>query len=109
MSNHGGRQLDGAVSPILALEAIRQVLRPEFPVFIDGGFRRGTDVLKAVALGARLVLVGRPFLYGATVAGQAGVARVIEILRSEIQRNLALMGVAEIGRLAEGSAVVRVG
>ena len=109
VSNHGGRQLDGALSPILALEAIRQVLPPAFPVFIDGGFRRGTDVLKAVALGARLVFVGRPFLYGAAVAGQAGTARVIEILKSEIQRNLALMGVAELGRLAEGSAVVRVG
>ena len=107
VSNHGGRQLDGALPPILALEPIAQVVPAGFPLMIDGGFRRGTDVLKALALGARLVFVGRPFLYGAAVAGQAGALRVAEILRTEIQRNLALMGVAEVGRLAR-DAVERV-
>lgn len=107
VSNHGGRQLDGAISPLLALEAIKQALPPDFPVLIDGGFRRGTDVLKAVALGARMVFMGRPFLYGAAVAGQAGAARVIELLRAEIHRNLALMGVADVARLAGSDAVVR--
>lgn len=108
VSNHGGRQLDGALAPIDALEPIRRAVPDDFPVMIDGGFRRGTDVLKAIALGARLVFAGRPFLYGATVAGQAGAARVIEILRSEIQRNLALMGVQDVRRLGR-DAVTWVG
>ncbi|WP_203564728.1 alpha-hydroxy-acid oxidizing protein, partial [Bordetella pseudohinzii] len=70
-----------------------------FPVMIDGGFRRGTDILKAIALGARMVFLGRPFLYGASVAGQAGVARVIDILGSEIDRNLGLLGCRDVSGL----------
>lgn len=103
VSNHGGRQLDGAMAPLLALPAIKAAVPADFPVMVDGGFRRGADVLKAVALGARMVFLGRPMLYGATVAGAAGTARVIAILKAEIQRNLALMGMADIRNLGEDS------
>jgi len=101
ISNHGGRQLDGAVSSLEALAAIRPELPVDFPVMIDGGFRRGTDVLKAVALGARLVFVGRPVLYGASLAGSRGAGRVLDILMTEIDRNLALLGCADIADLDE--------
>lgn len=77
VSNHGGRQLDGAEASFDALRAIVPAVPEGFPVMVDGGFRRGTHVLKAIALGARLVFLGRPMLYGATVAGPRGVARVI--------------------------------
>ena len=100
LSNHGGRQLDGAVSPLRVLELAVKAVGPDFPVLIDGGFRRGTDVLKALALGARMVLVGRPFNYAAAIAGETGVAHAISILRAEIHRNLALIGAntcAELG------------
>jgi L-lactate dehydrogenase (cytochrome) len=99
VSNHGGRQLDGAVA---ALRVLPQIVRavPGLPVMLDGGVRRGSDVLKAIALGARFVFVGRPFNYAAAVAGDAGVARAIELLRDEVDRNLAMLGVnapAELG------------
>ena len=71
----------------------------DFPVLIDGGFRRGTDILKAMALGARMVFLGRAMLYGAAVAGQAGVARVIDILCTEIDRNLGLLGCPDVNAL----------
>lgn len=92
VSNHGGRQLDGAQASLDALPHVVAAVSAEFPVMVDGGFRRGTDVLKAIALGARMVFLGRPFLYGASVAGQAGVQRVIDILAAEIDRNLGLLG-----------------
>jgi L-lactate dehydrogenase (cytochrome) len=92
VSSHGGRQLDGAIGPLQALPAIVAQVSKSFPVMIDGGFRRGTDVLKALALGARMVFVGRATLYGAAVAAQPGVARVIEILKTEIDRNMGLLG-----------------
>lgn len=100
LSNHGGRQLDGAASPMRMLEAVVAALGPDYPVLIDSGFRRGSDVLKALALGARMVLVGRPFNYAAAVAGEAGVAHAIGLLRDEVDRNLAMLGVtgcAELG------------
>ncbi|NYT61164.1 alpha-hydroxy-acid oxidizing protein [Alcaligenaceae bacterium] len=96
VSNHGGRQLDGALPALTALPGIKAVVPEPFPVMIDGGFRRGTDVLKAVALGARMVFVGRPALYGATVAGQQGVAKVLDMFSTEIDRNLALLGCPDI-------------
>jgi len=99
VSNHGGRQLDGAVAPLRALPGIvRRV--GDLPIMLDGGVRRGTDVIKALALGARFVLVGRPFLYAAAVAGEAGVLHAADILMTEIDRDLALLGlnsIAEIG------------
>ena len=100
LSNHGGRQLDGAASPIRVLEAVVAAMGRDYPVLIDSGFRRGSDVLKALALGARMVLVGRPFNYAAAVAGEAGVAHAIGLLRDEVDRNLAMLGVtgcAELG------------
>ncbi|MCO5397429.1 alpha-hydroxy acid oxidase [Ralstonia soli] len=100
LSNHGGRQLDGAASPMRVLEAVVAAVGRGYPVLIDSGFRRGSDVLKALALGARMVLVGRPFNYAAAVAGEAGVAHAIGLLRDEVDRNLAMLGAtccAELG------------
>ncbi len=92
VSNHGGRQLDSVTSPMRVLPAIVQTLGPDYPVMLDSGIRRGTDVLKALALGAHFVFVGRPFNYAGAIAGQAGVAHAIEILRQEVHRNMALLG-----------------
>lgn len=99
ISNHGGRQLDGAMPPLNALRTIKQVVPEDFPLLIDGGFRRGSDILKAKTLGARMVFVGRPALYGAAVAGAAGAGKVLDILSAEIDRNLALLGCADINHL----------
>lgn len=99
VSNHGGRQLDGAIASLDALAGIRAVVPADYPVLIDSGFRRGTDILKAIALGASMVFMGRPMLYGAAVAGQAGVERVIDLLRAEIDRDLALLGCRTPGDL----------
>lgn len=101
VSNHGGRQLDGAVSPLHALPAVVAAV-PELPVMMDSGVRRGTDVLKAIALGARFVFVGRPFLYAAAVAGEAGVRHGIAVLQQEIHRDMALLGVNRLEQLREG-------
>jgi L-lactate dehydrogenase (cytochrome) len=101
LSNHGGRQLDGAVSPLQVLPGVVQALGSDYPVMIDSGFRRGNDVLLALALGAKFVFVGRPFNYAGAVAGESGVRHAIGILASEILRNMALIGVnspAELGR-----------
>jgi L-lactate dehydrogenase (cytochrome) len=95
VSNHGGRQLDGTVSPLSVLPAIVAAC-PGVPVMIDSGFRRGTDVLKALALGAAFVFVGRPFNYAAAVAGEAGVRKGITLLRDEVSRNMAMLGVSHI-------------
>ncbi|MDQ7989452.1 MAG: alpha-hydroxy acid oxidase [Candidatus Dactylopiibacterium sp.] len=100
LSNHGGRQLDGSASPLRLLPAVVDALG-DYPVMLDGGVRRGSDVLKALALGARMVFVGRPFNYAAAVGGQAGVARAIQLLREEVMRNMAMLGVnacADLGR-----------
>ena len=97
VSNHGGRQLDATISSLQALPDVIAQVPSSMPVFLDGGARRGTDVLKAVALGAKLVFMGRPTLYGAAVGEGPGVRRVINILTSEIDRNLALLGCRNIG------------
>ena len=99
VSNHGGRQLDSAMPALAALPGIRSSVPAGYAVMIDSGFRRGTDVLKAMALGASMVFVGRPALYGASVGGQQGVARVLEIFKTEIDRDLALLGCADIHSL----------
>lgn len=92
VSNHGGRTLDTAVTTATALPQIVQAVRGEMPVLVDGGIRRGTDVLKAMALGANAVLVGRPVLHGLANAGATGVAHVIRLLRDELEIAMALCG-----------------
>ncbi|MBS0335619.1 MAG: alpha-hydroxy-acid oxidizing protein [Proteobacteria bacterium] len=99
VSNHGGRQLDGAIAPLDALPAIVAAV-PGWPVMLDGGIRRGTDVLKALALGARLVFVGRPAMYGLAVGGEAGVAHALGLLRREIDTDLALLGCPDVRLLS---------
>ena len=98
VSNHGGRQLDGAVSPLRVLPDIVAVC-PDIPVMMDGGVRRGTDVFKALALGAKFVFAGRPFGYAAAIGGEAGVRHAIKLLSDEIQRDLALLGIASLSEL----------
>ena len=96
LSSHGGRQLDHAPSPMEVLQEVVDSVGDKLEVFIDSGFRRGTDIIKALALGARACLIGRPYLYGLTAGGEAGVTRTIEILRSELERDMALMGITSI-------------
>ena len=98
VSNHGGRQLDGAVAALRVLPGIAAAC-PQIPVMIDGGVRRGTDVLKALALGATCVFVGRPFGYAAAVAGAAGVSHAIGLLSAEIDRDMAMLGIPDLRQL----------
>lgn len=99
VSNHGGRQLDGAPSAISALPAIVDAVQGQVEVLMDGGIRRGSDVVKALALGAKGCLIGRAGLYGLACGGEAGVARAIDILKTEIDVTLALLGHPEITAL----------
>jgi L-lactate dehydrogenase (cytochrome) len=98
LSNHGGRQLDHTVSALRTLPEIASEAGG-MTVMLDGGVRRGTDVIKALALGADFVFVGRPFLYAAIAGGQAGVERAITLLRDEIDRDLALMGIRSVSEI----------
>jgi len=100
LSNHGGRQMDDAIAPLEILDTVKQAL-PDLTILIDSGFRRGNDILKAVALGASAVLVGRAPLYGLAAAGQAGVEHALRLLHGEIERSLGLLG---CNTLAEVSA-----
>ena len=100
VSNHGGRQLDGGLASLDALPAVVRAVGGRVPVMVDGGIRRGAHILKALALGAQAVLVGRATLYGAAAAGEAGALRALDILREELVRTMQLCGicsVAEIG------------
>jgi len=99
VSNHGGRQLDRCLATIDALPAIAARIGDRAEVFLDGGIRRGSDVITALALGARAVFVARPFLYGLAAAGEEGVRSVIEIFREEIARDLTLMGCPSVTAL----------
>ena len=92
VSNHGGRQLDGAPSPLAVLPDIVDAVGERVEVILDGGVRRGVDVIKALALGARACMAGRPFLYGLAAGGERGVRTAIELFRSELDNNLALLG-----------------
>ena len=103
VSNHGGRQLESGIGTLDVLPQIADAVGGRTEVLLDGGIRRGTDIVKALALGARAVLVGRPYLYGLAAAGGDGVAAVLELLRGELVRTLQLMGcrsVAELDREA---------
>jgi 4-hydroxymandelate oxidase len=97
VSNHGGRQLDSAIATLDALPAVVNAVAGRLPVLIDGGIRRGTDVLKAIALGATATLVGRPCLWGLAVGGQEGVEAVLSLLHDELVRALALCGKTSLG------------
>ncbi len=99
VSNHGGRQLDGAVSPLRVLPEIVAALGGDYPVMMDSGVRRGTDVLKALALGAKFVFVGRPFIYAASIAGESGVRHAIRLLADEIRRDMGLLGINALREL----------
>jgi L-lactate dehydrogenase (cytochrome) len=99
LSNHGGRQLDGTASPLRVLPAVAEEIGGRIPVMIDGGFRRGTDVLKALALGASFVFLGRPFIYAAAIGGEPGVRHAFSILHEEIDRNMALLGINTLDEL----------
>ena len=99
VSNHGGRQLDSAPSPIEAFPAIRDAVRDQLVLMLDGGVRRGADVLKALALGARFVFVGRAVMYGVAAGGLAGVKKAIDIVREEIDLVMAQIGCRGIADL----------
>lgn len=99
VSNHGARNLDTAVATADALPGIVETIGGRIPVLVDGGIRRGTDVLKALALGASAVLIGRPYLYGLAVAGAEGVARVVQLLHRELQMAMALTGRTSLGAI----------
>ncbi|MEM8948732.1 MAG: alpha-hydroxy acid oxidase [Pseudomonadota bacterium] len=107
VSNHGGRQLDGSISAIRALPAIVDQVAGRVPVLMDGGIRRGSDVVKALALGATACLIGRPHLFGLAVAGKAGVDRMFDILRNDIDRVLTLGGWDGVGALDRRCLTVR--
>ncbi len=100
VSNHGGRQLDAAPSAIGALPAVVQAVQGQVPVFMDSGIRRGSDVARALALGARGVFVGRPVLYGLASAGQAGAQAVLQILARELRLSMTLLGARAAQELA---------
>ncbi|MFQ1002936.1 alpha-hydroxy acid oxidase [Modestobacter sp. SSW1-42] len=108
VSNHGGRQLDGVPATIEALPAVVDAVAGRAEVFLDGGVRRGTDVLKALALGARAVMIGRPYLFGLAAGGQAGVEKVLDVLGTELDRAMALSGCATVADVDAG-LVRRVG
>jgi lactate 2-monooxygenase len=99
VSNHGGRQVDGSVAALDALVAVRAAVGPEATVLMDGGIRRGADVLKALALGADAVLLGRPYAYGLAVGGAAGVEAVVRHLSADVDLTLALLGARTVGEL----------
>ena len=99
VSNHGGRQLDGVPAPIEVLPEIIDAVGDRAEVILDGGVRRGGHVLKALALGAKACMVGRPYLYGLGAGGEAGVSRSLEILRTEFVRDMALLGCRSIAEI----------
>jgi isopentenyl diphosphate isomerase/L-lactate dehydrogenase-like FMN-dependent dehydrogenase len=100
VSNHGGRNLDGSMAPLDALPEIADVIGSRAEVFMDGGIRRGADIAKAVALGAKCVLIGRPTLYGTAVAGEIGATHVLDNLKKEFLYTLATLGVPKVSELS---------
>src|SRR5262249_21275509 len=107
VSNHGGRQLDDSPATIEALPAIAERIAGRAPGLLDGGIRRGTDVVKALALGANAVLLGRPILWGLAVAGQHGVAEVLQLLQRELDLALALCGCPDLASIARDLVAAR--
>jgi 4-hydroxymandelate oxidase len=107
VSNHGGRQLDTSIPSIIALPEVVEAVDGRAEVYVDGGIRRGTDVIKAIALGARAVLLGRPVLWGLAVDGEVGVGRVLELVRQEIDLAMALAGARNVTELTRDLVVTR--
>ena len=109
VSNHGGRQLDGVPGSVRSLPEVIAAVGNQIEVLVDGGIRRGGDIVKALSLGARAVLVGRAYAYGLAAAGEAGVARAIEILRSDMIRTMKLLGVSSIHDLNRSYVDIPIG
>ncbi|TQO19947.1 L-lactate dehydrogenase (cytochrome) [Rhodoglobus vestalii] len=108
LSNHGGRQLDHMLSPMDVIQESRQRVGDSIELYVDSGIRRGSDIVKAIALGADACAIGRPYLYGLAAAGTAGVSRVLEILAEELRRTMTLVGVSSIAELkGRGSEILR--
>jgi L-lactate dehydrogenase (cytochrome) len=99
VSNHGGRQLDGASSALEALPSIVKAVGDRVEVILDGGIRRGSHIIKALALGAKACSIGRPYLYGLAAGGQPGVAKVLAILKDEFVRAMQLTGCTDVAHL----------
>ena len=99
VSNHGGRQLDCVQSSLRALPEVVKAVKGQTEILLDGGIRRGTDILKALCLGARAVLCGRAYAYGLAAAGEPGVNRAIDILRTDLDRSMRLLGCASVSEL----------
>src|SRR5204862_7310301 len=99
MSNHGGRQLDGVAPTLRMLPEVLASVGDRIEVLLDGGIRRGSDIVKALCLGARGVLVGRAYAYGLGAAGFAGVSRALEVLRDDVERTLKLLGCESVAEL----------
>jgi isopentenyl diphosphate isomerase/L-lactate dehydrogenase-like FMN-dependent dehydrogenase len=99
VSNHGGRQLDGAPATLKVLPEVVAAVNGQAEVLMDGGVRRGSDIVKAICMGARAVLLGRAYAYGLAAAGQSGVARALEILRHDVERTLRLIGCPSVSAL----------
>jgi isopentenyl diphosphate isomerase/L-lactate dehydrogenase-like FMN-dependent dehydrogenase len=105
VSNHGGRVVDGTRAPIEVLPEVVDAVGNRVEVIVDSGFRRGSDIVKALALGARAVFIGRATLYGTAAGGQSGAARAIALLREEIDRTLALLGCTDVSGIASDCLV----
>jgi L-lactate dehydrogenase (cytochrome) len=99
VSNHGGRQLDGAPSSVEALPAILDAVGGKIEIHMDGGIRSGQDVIRALALGAQGVYIGRPFLYGLGAMGEAGVTKCLEIIRKELDITMAFCGLRDVRKV----------
>jgi L-lactate dehydrogenase (cytochrome) len=99
VSNHGGRQLDGVPASLRALPEVVEAVKGRIEVWMDGGIRRGADIVKALCMGAHAVLCGRAYAYGLTAAGEAGVDRAVEILRADLERTLRLLGCPSVAEL----------
>lgn len=106
ISNHGGRVLDSALAPIDVLPEVVEAVGKRTTVIVDSGFRRGSDIVKALALGAQLVLIGRATLYGTAVGGEAGATRAINLLGEEFERTLALIGCSSVAELSVGHVIL---
>ena len=109
VSNHGGRQLDGALSSIRMLPSIAAAVGGKTEVWMDGGVRSGQDVLKAVALGARGVMIGRAFVYGLGAMGEAGVTKALEVIHKELDASMALCGETKLSNVGRHNVLLRDG